>query len=434
MLDTILNIGINDETVHGLIRMTGDARLAWDSYRRVLQSFAETIYGCDPKRFDAVSRRRISAGDGASLDDLDTSALRDMVTAMLEEFRQACRAPFPQDPLDQLTMAVEAIFDSWHSRRAADYRRLHDIADDIGTAVTVQAMVFGNRGGRSGSGVGFTRNPATGAAEPYADFLFNAQGEDIVAGRHILHGTTDLELLLPTACKELRKVQTILESEFTDMQDFEFTIEDGVLYMLQTRSGKRTPWAGVRIAVELAEAGIIDAGTALERLGDYDLGRIERQRLVVKPGQEPVALATPASIGFAAGRIALCPARARELAAAGEPVILVRETTSTEDIAAIAVAAGILTAAGGRTSHAAVIAREMGTVCLVGCRELNIDAANRVCHIGTSRLQEKDYLSLDADCGRVYSGRLEYTCERPTDALARIEQWRRELGTKSATV
>jgi pyruvate,orthophosphate dikinase len=300
---------------------------------------------------------------------------------------------------------------------------MHGLPEDLGTSVTVQRMVFGNSGGTSGSGVGFTRDPATGENRLYLDFLFNAQGEDVVSGRQAVTDTSRLPGALPEVAQRLEEVRNILEATFGDAQEFEFTVQDGRLYLLQTRAAKRTPWAALRIAVEQVREKLARPAEALARLEGIDLDRLERRRLEAN-GAVQLALAQPASIGVAAGAIALDPKACERLAARGKPVILVRLETSTEDIAGIAASAGLLTARGGRTSHAAVVARQLGKVCLVGCSELRIDAKTRTIRLGGRKFKEGEVVCLDADGGRVFAGEPKAVVERPTEWLAEVAKWR----------
>jgi len=319
---------------------------------------------------------------------------------------------------------VAAVFRSWMGRRAVDYRRLHKIPDDLGTAVTVQQMVFGNAGGTSGAGVAFTRDPASGEPVLYVDFMFNAQGEDVVSGRHRAPDSERLAAILPQVHAELRTVADHLEREFRDMQEFEFTVQDGRLFLLQARSGKRTPWAAVRIAVDQVDEGLITEADALERLATVDLARVERRRVVRSDATRVLGRAVSAGAGVAAGEIALDADRAQEVAAAGRAAILVRENTATDDIAGIAAAAGILTASGGRTSHAAVVARQLDKVCLVGCQALAFDLGHRRCSLGGEWLAEGTIISLDGHAGEVLAGTVEVEIEKPVESLRRIADWR----------
>jgi pyruvate,orthophosphate dikinase len=304
-----------------------------------------------------------------------------------------------------------------------EYRRLHGIGEAIGTAVTVQRMVFGNAGGTSGSGVGFTRDPATGENRLYLDFLFNAQGEDVVSGRQAVLDTARLPLAMPEVAQRLEEIRHALEATFGDAQEFEFTVQDGRLYLLQARTAKRTPWAAPRVAAEQVREGTLSPAQALARLDGIDVGAIERRR-VADPQEPPLATAVPASIGLAVGAIALDARAVKRLAAKGRAVILVRSETSTEDIAGIAASAGVLTARGGRTSHAAVVARQMGKVCLVGCAALRIDEKARTVTLGSRTLREGDTICLDAEGGRVLEGEPEVVVERPGELLAEMERWR----------
>ena len=345
---------------------------------------------------------------------------------LLDVYRLESGRPFPGDPFEQLTGAVEAVLRSWRAPRAVEYRRLERLErleHLVGTAVTVQAMVFGNLGAASGSGVGFTRDPATGADRLYFDFLVDAQGEDVVAGRHRAGASERLAETVPGLPDGLEGLRRTLESVFGDAQDFELTVEDRMLWLLQTRTAKRTPWAALQIVCDLVTEGCIDEATALERLAGYDLETIVRGRLAVPAETRPLALATPASIGVAAGRVAFQVEDARRIAETGSEVVLVRESASTGDIAALAVCRGLLTASGARTSHAAVVARQLGVVCLVGCEDLVVDSAAGRIRLGSETLAAGDQITLDADRGQVFAGMLEVV-ERPIDLIARVRSWR----------
>lgn len=425
MLDSVLNVGLNDATAQGIIRMTGNPRLAWDSYRRFVELYASVVYGHRPRDYARLPRAYLQAPLFSTVNELDATSMRDLAMDNLEMVRAKEGRPFPQDPMQQLTEAVAAVFRSWQSPRAVEYRRLNGIDGDSGTAVTVQTMVFGNAGGTSGSGVGFTRDPATGENEIYLDFLFNAQGEDVVSGRRAVTDATGLADLLPNVFAKLKRVKSQLESEFKDLQDFEFTVQEGELYLLQTRAGKRTPWSALHIAVDMVNEGLIDPETALARLDALDLDAIQRVKLDLGDSSAALARATPASIGVATGKIALDSETAQKAARRGDPVILVRDDMSTEDIGGLAVAEGMLTVNGGRTSHAAVVARQMGKVCLVGCAGLRIDNARRRCVLGGKECREGDFLSLDGNSGQVYAGRVDIEYERPEVALGQVNAWRR---------
>jgi pyruvate,orthophosphate dikinase len=411
MLDTILNVGLTESTTRGLLRATGNPPFVWDTARRFACLFSETVAGAPT----------ISA-EGCS-DGRDPLTLRDLARDAMRRARAVPTLPFPDDPYAQLEAAVEAVFRSWSGTRARDYRRLMDIHDDTGTAVIVQAMVFGNGRCPSGSGVGFTRNPSTGVDELFIDFAFNAQGEDVVAGRHRVDDSARLMTTLPAIARELADAKSVLEREFRDMQDFEFTVEAGVLHFLQTRSGKRTPWAALQIAVDLVRSHLIDPYEALRHLESYELEDLSRSRLQVNATSEPIAAAVPAGIGTATGAIALDCDRALELAKT-RSVILVRRDLATTDLPGLAVADGVLTAHGGRTSHAAVVARQLGKVCLAGCSALLVDETRRRCSLGSHTFVEGDIITLDADSGRVYAGAIPTVIERPEEALEIVRQWR----------
>jgi len=422
MLDTVLNVGLCDATLPGLLRLTGNPRLAWDSYRRLVQSFAEVVRGAEPGPFAAATREELQRRGAEGLERLDFRGLRALTTRLLDVYAEVVGEPFPQSPADQLDAAVAAVFGSWDSEKAVTYRRANGIADDLGTAVTVQRMVFGNAGGNSGAGVGFTRDPATGENSLYLDFAFNAQGEDIVSGRTALEHDADLARRLPSVYRDLVSLKEQLEHEFRDAQEFEFTVHDGRLFVLQTRSAKRTALAALRIAVEQLESALLSPEEAARHLAGVDVAGIEVVRVAGSGGELPLARGIAASIGVVSGRIAMVPARAVALAGAGEPVLLVRDDIATSDIAAIQVAAGILTARGGRTSHAAVVARQLGKACIVGCADLRIEPGERSCSIGSHWFHEGDSLCLDANTGAVYAGEPRITRERPTDLLDRL--WR----------
>ena len=419
MMETVLNIGINSETVEGLIGYTGNPRLAWDCYRRLVQGYAEVVQGLPRVPFDELVEKQ---------HEFDYRTLRALTHDLLDRFQELAGIPFPQDPHEQLLRASAAVFRSWEAPKAMTYREANGIGHDGGTAVTIQRMVFGNAGGDSGSGVAFTRNPATGAPELYLDFEFNGQGEDVVAGRLAAHGDGRLRRALHSVWAELEHAAHALEALFRDAQDFEFTVQSGTLFLLQARSAKRTPWAALRVAVDQVEEGLISPSEALSRLGDIDLCSVTRTRLM-DPTQEPLARAQVASMGVASGAIALDSEAASRMGNAGTPVILVRRETETADIGGMLSAAGILTATGGRTSHAAVVARQLDKVCLVGCPDLNIDLGRRSCRIGSKTLTEGDFLSIDGNDGGIYAGKLEVLSERPDRELAKIEEWQSEPST-----
>jgi len=420
MMETLLNIGLCEVTLPGLLRQTGNPRLVWDAYRRLIATYGEVVAGLPGALFEEELNRSTQGRDERLL---DFSELRDLSQRFLALYQEHAGEAFPQDVRTQLSGAVNAVFASWHLSKARTYREMHEIDDAMGTAVTIQRMVFGNSGCHSGAGVGFTRDPTLGETTMWVDFLANAQGEDVVAGQRNAHGHDVLAQTAPDAWNELQTIAIRLEQEFSDMQDFEFTVQDGALYMLQTRSGKRTPLAAARIALDLLDEGQIDAETALERthsLQDSDLAML---RLVTqkadKPGTElvtPLAQAMSACHGVVSGEIALDEQRAQERAAAGVPVVLVRQDAQTSDIAALDVAAGLLTQRGARTAHAAVVARQMNKVCLVACSGLYIDETRRSVRFNEREFAEGDVITLDGNEGLVYAGQVA-TASVTDDAL-----------------
>lgn len=421
MMDTLLDIGLCDASLEGFLRATGNPRLVWDAYRRLVRSFGEVVTRLPPEPFDALEADWVTRHGMQRTGDLDYAALRELTRESLQLYRRLSGEDFPQDPREQLFRSIIAVFESWDSERAVTYRRLNEIDDGLGTAVTVQAMVFGNGGGTSGSGVGFTRDPGNGLRGLYVDFQFNAQGEDVVSGRHAVGGGLDaLARRMPATVRELETIAEMLESEFGDMQEFEFTIEDGTLYLLQTRNGKRTPWASLVIAVEMMEEGLLTPESMRDRLAGLDLERISRRRTLSASGASPLASGVGTGPGVAAGCIAVSTDGARRLTKEGLPVILVRDDIATEDIDAISFAEGVLSRFGGRTSHAAVVARQMDKVCIVGCQGLECDPESSLIRLGGLILREGDYLTLDGESGMVFAGELSSELEYPTAWLDRL--------------
>jgi pyruvate, orthophosphate dikinase len=423
MMETLLNVGLCDATVGGLTRLTGNPRLVWDAYRRLVATYGEVVAGVPAEAFEEASA---ALAPGRDERELDFAELRALTRRYLEVYAQVVGRPFPQDPAAQLAGAIAAVFASWQSAKACEYRRLNDIPDGVGTAVTVQAMVFGNGGGRSGSGVGFTRDPATGKPALWVDFLFNAQGEDVVSGRRDAHGHEQLAEVLPATWQALQAAVGRLERALGDMQDFEFTVQDGRLYMLQTRSGKRTPQAAARIALDLWEEGLIPAEEARRRTASLDEASLARTRVVSTDGRAltPAARAATACSGVAIGEIALDEERVAARSRAGAAVILVRRDAETRDIGALEMACGLLTQRGARTAHAAVVARQLGKVCLVGCNALGIDEASRSVTLGEHRLQEGELLTLDGNEGHVYIGAARTVVEPADELLSRLARLR----------
>ncbi|MEC8772629.1 MAG: PEP/pyruvate-binding domain-containing protein, partial [Pseudomonadota bacterium] len=385
MMDTVLNLGLNDESVEGLAAASGDARFAYDSYRRFIQMYGDVVLGVDHAEFEDLLEAHKDA-KGVYLDtDLDADDLKGLVDEYKGLVQSALGAPFPQDPKDQLWGAVSAVFGSWQTPRAVTYRRLHDIPEEWGTAVNIQAMVFGNMGDDCATGVAFTRDPSTGENAFYGEYLVNAQGEDVVAGIRTPQQLTiagkeaqgsrlpAMEETMPGVFRQLVDIREILEKHYRDMQDIEFTVQKDKLYMLQTRSGKRTTGAAIRIAVEMEKEGLIEKAEAVCRVEPAALDQLLHPRLDPDAARDVIAKGLPASPGAASGQVYFSADEAEAAAAQGAKAILVRVETSPEDIHGMHAAQGILTARGGMTSHAAVVARGMGRPCVVGAGELVID-------------------------------------------------------------
>jgi len=434
MMETVLNIGLNEAALPGMVRMTGNPRLAQDCRRRLIQQFGEVVHGIRAGRFEDRITEAIGAVGALSIEELATSDLKLLAAAFSELYETEVGKPFPEDVTLQLRTAVEAVLVSWSSKRAGAYRKLNDISDTPGTAVTVQAMVFGNLGPTSGAGVGFTRNPATGSNELYVDFLANAQGEDVVAGRRRAAGLQELEHRAPVAHRALIAAKDLLEREFRDMQDFEFTIEDGRLQLLQARAGKRTALAALRIARDLVAETIVSVAEGVNMVASINLDEIEETGLDVPGGLKPAAAGTSAGVGVAVGVAVFDPDRVVDASRSGHAVILVRPTAETADVAALSGAAGLITAYGARTSHAAVVARQLGKPCIVACNDLSIDPSGRHAEIGSERFSEGDPISIDASAGLVFKGELKIVRRRPADLIAEIRHWQREIGTRKPAV
>src|SRR5262252_5695635 len=409
MMDTILNLGLNDESVEALARRSNHPRFAYDSYRRLIQMFGNVVLDIPKSAFEEVFDGKKKQKKAKLDTDLDAKALQEVIGEYKKVVQKHTKKDFPQDPHEQLVMARDAVFRSWQNDRAKHYRRINNIDDMLGTAVNVQAMVFGNLGDTSGTGVGFTRNPATGVKEFYGEFLMNAQGEDVVAGIRTPVHNSELEKIMPDVYNQLREITTRLEKHYRDMQDFEFTIQDGRLYMLQTRNGKRTGRAAVRVAIQMVEEGLIKKEEAIFRVEPNQLYDFLVPRLDEK-GQkvEVLAKGLPASPGAAVGQIVFTADEAVEKAGHGKkvPVILVRAETTPEDIHGMEVAKGILTSRGGMTSHAAVVTRGMGKCCVAGAGEIEVDEKKKTMRVGDLVFKEGDWISLDGTTGRVIKGKL----------------------------
>ncbi|MFX4286689.1 pyruvate, phosphate dikinase [Janibacter sp. G349] len=404
MMETVLNVGLNDDTVHSLASFAGDERFAWDSYRRLIQMFGKTVLDIDSERFsDVLDAHKEQAGVQADV-DLTADHLKEVVAEFKQIVLDETGNPFPQTPRRQVDMAIEAVFRSWNTERAQLYRRRERIADDLGTAVNVQAMVFGNLGETSGTGVCFTRDPSSGHSGVYGDYLPNAQGEDVVAGIRNTLALTDLEQRDPEAYKELRAAMRRLETHYRDLCDIEFTIERGKLWMLQTRVGKRTAGAAFRIATQLVDEALITMDEALERVTGEQLSQLLFPQFDREAERTLIATGMGASPGAAVGAVAFDNASAEAKQAEGSSVILVRRETSPEDLPGMIAAAGILTARGGKTSHAAVVARGMGKCAVVGAEDLVVDVASKEIRVGEHVVREGDTIAIDGKTGEVFLG------------------------------
>jgi pyruvate,orthophosphate dikinase len=426
MMDTILNLGLNDESVEALARRSKNPRFAYDSYRRLIQMFGNVVLDIPKHAFDEVFDGKKKQKKAKLDTDLDAKALKEVIAEYKKVVRKHTKEDFPQDPLKQLEMARDAVFRSWQNDRAKHYRRINNIDDMLGTAVNVQAMVFGNLGETSGTGVGFTRNPATGEKEFYGEFLLNAQGEDVVSGVRTPVHISELNKIMPDVYNQLREITTRMEKHYRDMQDFEFTIQDGRLYMLQTRNGKRTGRAAVRVAIQMVEEGLITKEEAIFRvepnqLYDFLVPRLDEKKTKV----EVLATGLPASPGAAVGQIVFTADEAVEKANGGKnPVILVRAETTPEDIHGMEVAAGILTSRGGMTSHAAVVTRGMGKCCVAGAGDIHVDEKKREMQVKGQTFKAGDWISLDGTTGRVIKGKLGTLEASPDDPeLQKLMSW-----------
>jgi pyruvate,orthophosphate dikinase len=435
MMDTILNLGLNDRSVEGLAQRTDNRRFALDSYRRFIQMFGNVVLGIDKEKFEH-SLAALKQARGANEDvDLSAADLTTLIGRYKEIIRTESGADFPQDAREQLRMARDAVFQSWNNKRARDYRALNKIPDDLGTAVNVQAMVFGNLGATSGTGVGFTRNPSTGAKEFYGDFLFNAQGEDVVAGIRTPLPIAALEREMPAVARELREITQRLERHYRDVQDFEFTIQDRKLYLLQTRVGKRSGQAALQIAVDMVEEGLLSREEAILRVTGDDIDQCLHPSIApLKEDEEKaqdkrvIAQGIGASPGAVTGAIVFSADEAVAEAAQGRRVILVRSETNPDDILGMKAAEGILTATGGKTSHAAVVGRGMGKTCVVGCTDIDrIDESAGVMVVKGKELHRGDVITIDGTSGRVWPGAEKLVQAEMSSALETLLSWADEL-------
>ena len=404
MMDTILNLGLNDETAKGLMKKTGNERMVLDSYRRFIQMFGAVVLGIEREEFESRLAKRKAKARVQQDTSLTPADLKEIVRDFKAVIRRKSPGGFPTDPWTQLSMARDAVFKSWNNPRAITYRRMNEIPSDLGTAVSVQAMVFGNTGNKSGTGVGFTRNPANGAKEFYGEYLTNAQGEDVVAGVRTPKPISQLKKEMPAVYKQLVDITTKLEKYRRDVQDFEFTIQDGELFMLQTRNGKRTAQAAIKIAVDMVKEKLISKEEAMRRLEPSQLDQLLHDRIDPESKVKVMAKGLAASPGAASGRVVFTADDAVMLAQAGEKVILVREETNPDDIHGMEVAAGILTARGGMTSHAAVVARGMGKCCIAGAEAIKVREDRKQFKVGSTVIKERDIISLDGFSGEVIEG------------------------------
>jgi pyruvate,orthophosphate dikinase len=434
MMDTVLNLGLTDATVAGLARLTKDERFALDSYRRFIQMFSDVVLGTGDEEFEKVLAAERKKAGVKSDAELDVPALTRIVARYRDKVKELTGKPFPQDPEAQLWMAIEAVLRSWNTPRAIEYRRIYSIPNDWGTAVNVQAMVFGNLGDASATGVCFTRDPGTGEAKVYGEYLNNAQGEDIVAGIRTPKPLEWLESEQPEAYSQLIELLGRLERHYRDMQDVEFTIENGRLWVLQCRNGKRTPNAAVRIAHDLAQANVITRKEAVLRIKAEDVNVLLHPGIDPDARYEVLAKGIAASPGAAWGEMVLSSSRAVELADAGRHVILVRHQTSADDVAGMARSSGFLTAAGGMTSHAAVVARGMGKPCVVGCDALRVDYANRRVSVGNRDLVEGEVMTINGTTGELILGRVPMVESKFSAEFETLLSWAdkfRRLGVRT---
>ncbi|HZQ11217.1 MAG TPA: pyruvate, phosphate dikinase [Pseudolabrys sp.] len=446
MMDTVLNLGLNDETVEGLAKKSGDRRFAYDSYRRFITMYSDVVLGVGHEHFEELLDHH-KERQGYSLDtELTADDWAELVTLYKKRVKDELGKDFPQDPHEQLWGAIGAVFGSWMNQRAITYRKLHNLPESWGTAVNVQAMVFGNMGDTSATGVAFTRNPSTGEKKLYGEFLINAQGEDVVAGIRTPQEISEearieagsdkpsMEKLLPKPYGELKRIYNVLERHYRDMQDLEFTVEQGKLWMLQTRGGKRTAKAALRIAVELAHEGLISKEEAVLRVDPLTLDQLLHPTIDPRAHRKVIATGLPASPGAATGEIVFSSDEAAELKADGRKVILVRVETSPEDIHGMHAAEGILTTRGGMTSHAAVVARGMGKPCVSGAGSIRVDYNNKVMTAGGQSFKQGDYITVDGSTGQVLAGKVDMIEPQLSGEFATLIGWAdkvRRLGVRA---
>ncbi|KKG10891.1 pyruvate, phosphate dikinase [Methanosarcina sp. 2.H.A.1B.4] len=429
MMDTVLNLGLTDKSVTGLAKKVNDERFAYDCYRRFIAMFGDVVLGVEFRKFDSLIEDTKKEMGIKSDTDLDAKALKELADRFKKVIKLEKGFEFPQDPKVQLQMAINAVFDSWNNQRAITYRKLNDIDDSWGTAVTVQTMVYGNRGNTSGTGVAFTRNPSTGEKKFFGEYLINAQGEDVVAGIRTPEYINTLGDKIPAAYAQLVDICQRLEAHFKDMQDIEFTIQEGKLYMLQTRTGKRTAAAAVKIATDMVAEGLIDRETAVNRVKAEHIDLLLHPRIDPEAKLEIIAKGLPASPGAAVGKVVFTAEAAEEMAELGEKTILVRTETSPEDIGGMAAAQGVLTVRGGMTSHAAVVGRGMGKPCVVGCGEISIDMKSAHFMVNGFTIKEHEYITIDGSIGSVIIGKVDLIDAEINYDLRKLLTWADEIRT-----
>ncbi len=434
MMDTVLNLGLNDRTIKALVKKTRDERFALDLYRRLIQMFGEVVMGISPEKFEKTLES-VKKNHSLRFDsDLKAKHLKGVISEFNSTYKNETGKEFPQDPKEQLFMAINAVFNSWNNRRAITYRKIQNIPDSVGTAVNVESMVFGNMDRNSGTGVGFTRNPSTGERGLFGEFLLKAQGEDVVGGTRTPLPLEEMKKKIPRAYAELEKVAGKLERHYKDVQDFEFTVESGKLWMLQTRAGKRTAEAAVRIAVDMVNEGLIGKEEAVVRIGPEHLGQLLHRRIDARKKLREIARGLPASPGAACGKVVLHSDDADRMAESGEKVILVRPETTPEDIHGVVASQGVLTSRGGLTSHAAVVARGMGKPCVAGCEAISIDFEKKRFKAGKTEVKERQVITIDGSSGRVILGRVKMLEPEMSESAKQLLEWAdsfRELGVRA---
>ncbi|MBT4936964.1 pyruvate, phosphate dikinase, partial [Candidatus Peregrinibacteria bacterium] len=426
MMDTILNLGLNDDSVIGLAQKTGNERFAYDSYRRFIQMFGNVVLKISGELFEEIIENIKNAKNLSEDSELSPGDWKEVIEQFKALVKQESGSSFPEDPYKQLERAVRAVFSSWLTPRAITYRRIHKIADDLGTAVNIQTMVFGNMGDTSGTGVAFTRNPSTGENSFYGEFLMNAQGEDVVAGIRTPQNITELKTILPDVYEELCNVYKKLEAHFKDMQDIEFTIEEGKLYMLQTRNGKRSAAAALKIAVDMVSEGVIHKKKALKRIDPAALDSLMHPQISKSAQKNILTQGLPASPGAAVGQAVFNSNDAEEWVKQGKKVVLIRHETSPEDIHGMHAASGVLTACGGMTSHAAVVARGMGTPCVSGASKIIVNVKMKKANIGEITINEGDFITIDGSSGGVILGKCETEMPNLSGDFETILEWANE--------